>query len=89
MVAYTKPQPRKKKESKRLYEEREVRSSLLISHFKDGKLQDSGNKEQGKTFHKLQVLGMNDDLWDKVRGDCWGNWKIPLNEISASNEIAD
>ena len=20
------------------------------------------------TFHKLHVLGMNDDLWDKVRG---------------------
>ena len=23
---------------------------------------------EGKTFHQLNVLGMNDDLWDKVRG---------------------
>ena len=27
-----------------------------------------GKQEEGKTFHKLQVLGMNDDLWDKVGG---------------------
>ena len=25
-------------------------------------------QEEGKTFHKLHVLGMNDDLWDKFRG---------------------
>ena len=27
---------------------------------------DSGKEEEGKTFHKLQILGMKDDLWDKV-----------------------
>ena len=37
---------------------REIRSSLLILDLKDGKLQDSGKQEEGKTFHKLHVLGM-------------------------------
>ena len=25
-------------------------------------------QEEGKMFHKLHVFGMNDDLWDRVRG---------------------
>ena len=25
-------------------------------------------KEESKMFHKLHVLGMNDDLWDRVHG---------------------
>ena len=29
--------------------------------------QDS-RKEEGKTFHRLHVLGMNDNLWDRVLG---------------------
>ena len=29
---------------------------------------DSGKQKEGKTFHKLHVLGMNDDLWGKLRG---------------------
>ena len=37
MVAYRKPQQRKKEESERL-REREIRSSLLILELKDGKL---------------------------------------------------
>ena len=35
---------------------------------KDAKLQDSRKQEEGKKFHTLHVLGMNDDLWDRVRG---------------------
>ena len=31
-------------------------------------MQDSGKEEEGKTFHKLHVLGMNDDLRDQARG---------------------
>ena len=58
MVAYTKPQQRKKEESERL-EEIEMRSNLLILDSKDGKLQDSGKQEEGTTFHKLHVLEMN------------------------------
>ena len=38
MVAYTKPQQRKKEESGRVREEREMRSSLLILDLKDGRL---------------------------------------------------
>ena len=51
---------RKKEESQRL--RGEIRSSLLILELKDGRLQDSGKQEEGKMFHKLHVLGMNDDL---------------------------
>ena len=55
MVAYTLPQPRKKEESERLRGERD-QIELIDLGF-------------GKTFHKLHVLGMNGDLWDRVRGD--------------------
>ena len=62
MVAYTKTQNRKKEESEHLRGEREIRSSLFTLDLKDGKFYNSGEQEEGKTFHKLQVLGMNDDL---------------------------
>ena len=42
---------------------------------KDGKLQYSGKQEEGKTFYKLHVLGMNDDLWDRVRVLGSETWK--------------
>ena len=45
-----------------------MRSNLLILDLNDGRLYDSGKQEEGKTFRKLHVLGMNDDLWDKVCG---------------------
>ena len=60
MVAYSKPQQRKKEESKKLRGGRD-QISLLILDLKDGKLQDSG-KQEGKRFHRLHVLRMNDDL---------------------------
>ena len=31
-------------------------------------MKDSGKKEESKTFHKLHVLGMNDNLWHRVCG---------------------
>ena len=34
---------------------------------KTDKLYDSGKEDEGKMFHVLQVLGMNEDLWDRVR----------------------
>ena len=37
-------------------------------------MQDSG-KQEGKTFHKLHVLGRNDDLWDRTRGFGSESWK--------------
>ena len=39
------------------------------------KLQYSGKEEEGKTSHELHVLGMNDDLWDKVHGVGSETWK--------------
>ena len=38
-------------------------------------LQDLGRHEEGKKFHKLHVLGMNDDLWDKFGGLGSKTWK--------------
>ena len=42
---------------------------------KDGKFQDSGMQEEGNTFHKLHVLGMNNDLWDRVHKLGNETWK--------------
>ena len=53
-----------KKESEMLRGEREIKSSLLILDWKDGKLSDSGKQEEGTIFYKLHVLGMNYDLWN-------------------------
>ena len=55
-------------------EEREIRSSSLILDLKERKLNDSG-KAEGKIFHKLHVLGMNDNLWNRARGLWSENWK--------------
>ena len=40
----------------------------MILDLNGGKLQGLGKQEEGKTFHTLHVLGMNDDFWDKVHG---------------------
>ena len=64
-VAYKKPQQRKKEKVKG-QQEREIRSSLLISDLKGGGLLGSGKEEGSKTFHKLHVFGMNGDLWGTV-----------------------
>ena len=45
-----------------------MRSGLLILDFKEGKLWDPGKQEEGWMFHRFQLLGMNDDLWDRVYG---------------------
>ena len=42
---------------------------------KTDKLYDSGKEDEGKTSHVLQVLGMNEDLWAKVRGLDSETWK--------------
>ena len=64
-----------KEKRKRKAERSEVRSRSLILDLKDGKLQDSGKQEEGKTFHKLHVIGMNEDLWDGVHGLGSETWK--------------
>ena len=50
------------KEERRKRAAKRIRSSLFTLDLKDGKLLDSGKQEEGKTFHKLHVLGMNEDL---------------------------
>ena len=37
------------------------------------KIQES--KQEGKALHKLHILGMNGDLWDKVLGLGSETWK--------------
>ena len=56
-------------------QEREIRSRLSILDLKAGKLCDLGKEEEGKMFHELHVLTMNDDLWDRVRGLVIETWK--------------
>ena len=36
---------------------------------------DSEKEEEGNMFHKLHVLGMNDDLWDSFDGLGSETWK--------------
>ena len=44
------------------------------------KIQES--KKEGKTFHKLHVLGMKADLWDRVCGLGSETWKrCELDEL--------
>ena len=54
--------PTKEERRKQKAKRRERDQSLLILDLKDGNLLDSGKQEEGKAFHKLHVLGMNNDL---------------------------
>ena len=68
MVAYTKPQQRKKEESERLRGE-QIGPNSFVLDLKEGKLSDSEKgEEENKMSHKLHVFGMDDDWWDRVRG---------------------
>ena len=71
---YDIPQQRKKEESKRLRGKRD-QIKFIDRRFKDGKLSGAGKQREDTTFHKLHVLGMNDDLWDRVRGLGSETWK--------------
>ena len=42
------------------------RVQIKFIDLRGGKLENSGMQEGGKTCHKLHVLGMNDDLWDRA-----------------------
>ena len=61
--------PTKEKQRKREngLEDWEIRSSLLMLDLND-KLYDLGKAVDGNVLHSWEVLGMNDDLWDRVRG---------------------
>ena len=48
-------------------------NDLLILYGK--KIERNLEQEESKTFYKLHVLGMNDDLWDRLRGLGSETWK--------------
>ena len=60
-----KPQRRKKEESERLTGEGD-RIKFIDRRFERWQVADLGKEEEGKTFHKLNALEMNDDLWDII-----------------------
>ena len=72
MVAYTKPQQRKKNESELLREERD-HIKFINLRFERWQVVRFW-KARRKKFHKLPVLGMN-DLSDKVHGLGSETWK--------------
>ena len=41
---------------------------LFSFHLKTDKLYYSRKEEEGKTFHSLQIFGMNEDSWNMVGG---------------------
>ena len=67
VASYTKPQQRKKEENERLRGERDQIKSTDL-RFERWQVVRFRKARKGKKFHKFYVIGMNDDLWDKVRG---------------------
>ena len=61
MVDYTKPRQRKKEESERVRGDG-GKIKFIDLRLERGQVVGSGKQEGGKTFHKLHVTGMNDDL---------------------------
>ena len=53
---------------KRIATKRLIELILLTLNWKGENLWGIGREEQAKIFHGLQVLGINGDLWDRVRG---------------------
>ena len=61
MVAYTKPQQRKKEESEKLRGERDP-IKFIDLRFQRWQVVRFRKQEEGKMFHKLNALRMKDDL---------------------------
>ena len=74
MTGYTKPQQREKEKIERLRGEKDQIKFIDLG-FERWQVVRFRKQDEGKTFHKLHVLGMNDDLWDKVRGLGSETWK--------------
>ena len=60
-------QQRKKEESEQLRGERD-QIKFIDLRFERWQVVGQKSNEEGKTFHKLHVLGIKHDLWDRVRG---------------------
>ena len=74
MVAYTVSQQRKKEESERLQGERDQIKFIDLG-FERWQFVRFRKARGRQDVHKLHVLGMNDNLWDRVRGLGSGTWK--------------
>ena len=85
ILGYTKPQKESKKEERKSQEERGIGSSLLILDLNNGKLLDAEKQEEGKKFHELHVLGVNDDMWNKVRELGSKNWRVRMSRTSSGS----
>ena len=66
--------PTKKEESERLRGERDQIKFTDLG-FERWQVPTFRKQEEGKTFHKLHVLGMNDDLGDRFHGLGSESWK--------------
>ena len=65
---------KKTEESKRLRGERDQIKFIDLG-FERWQVVRFRKAKDGKTFHKLHVLGMNGDLWDEVRALGSETWK--------------
>ena len=74
MATYTKPQQWKKEKSERLRGERD-QIKFIDFRFERWQVVRFRKQEEGKTFHKLHVQGMNEDLWDRAHGLGSDTWK--------------
>ena len=73
MVAYTKPQKWKKEETKSLRGDSPIK--LIDRQFVRWQVVRFRKARRKQDVHKLHVLSMTDDLWDKVHGLCSKTWK--------------
>ena len=80
MADYTKPPQWKKEESDRLTGEA-YQLKFIDLRFERRQTLGLRKARKGKTFHSLHVLGMNDDLRDRVCEVGSKTWK-GVNELS-------
>ena len=73
-MAFAKPQQWKMEESERLRGGRD-KIKFIDLRFERWQVVGLGKQEESKAFHKLHVLGMNHNLWDRVREVGSETWK--------------
>ena len=81
MVAYTRLQQRKEEESERLRGKRDQIKCVDL-RFERWQVVVFRKARGSKVFYKLHALGMNDDLWDDVRGLSSETWTSTLSHKS-------
>ena len=75
-MTYKKPQQRKEEESERLSGERDQITFIDLGFERWQFVRfRKASERQDDPIHKLYALGMNDDLWGRVRGLDSDTWK--------------